>query len=132
MSEEILAQESEEITEEELEASSEDVSSDDIAEAKAKAAVKKEEGEEDEVEEEEDEKEASEEVKLVVPKTKNGMLKSVYEKLNNEVIIDDLKNFVEINFSNHFKFVVSHKNISLNYDEELYNVAKKIYLKFRN
>ena len=84
MSEEILAQESEEITEEELEASSEDVSSDDIAEAKAKATVKKEEGDEDEVEEEEeDEKEASEEVKLVVPKTKNGMLKSVYEKLNN-------------------------------------------------
>ena len=56
----------------------------------------------------------------------------VYEKLNNEGIIDDLKNFVEINFSNHFKFVVSHKNISLNYDEELYNVAKKIYLNFRN
>ena len=83
MSEEILAQESEEITEEELEASSEDVSSDDIAEAKAKATVKKEEGDEDEVEEEEeDEKEASEEVKLVTPKTKNGMLKSVYEKLN--------------------------------------------------
>ena len=54
----------------------------------------------------------------------------VYEKLNNEGIIDDLKNFVEINFSNHFKFVVSHKKISLNYDEELYNVAKKIYLKF--
>ncbi len=80
MSEEILAQESEEITEEELEASSEDISSDDIAEAKA--AVKKEEGEEDEVEEDEDEKEASEEVKLVTPKTKNGMLKSVYEKLN--------------------------------------------------
>jgi len=82
MSEEILAQESEEITEEELEASSEDVSSDDIAEAKAKATVKKEEGDEDEVEEDEDEKEASEEVKLVTPKTKNGMLKSVYEKLN--------------------------------------------------
>ena len=81
MSEEILAQESEEITEEELEASSEDVSSDDVAEAKA--SVKKEEGEDDEVEEDEDEKEASEEVKLVVPKTKNGMLKSVYEKLNN-------------------------------------------------
>ena len=80
MSEEILAQESEEITEEELEASSEDVSSDDIAEAKA--SVKKEEGEDDEVEEDEDEKEASEEVKLVTPKTKNGMLKSVYEKLN--------------------------------------------------
>ena len=56
----------------------------------------------------------------------------VYEKLNNEGIIDDLKNFVEINFSNHYKFVISHKNISLNYDEELYNVAKKIYLKFRN
>ncbi len=82
MSEEILAQESEEITEEELEASSEDISSDDIAEAKAKATVKKEEGDEDEVEEDEDEKEASEEVKLVTPKTKNGMLKSVYEKLN--------------------------------------------------
>ena len=80
MSEEILAQESEEITEEELEASSEDISSDDIAEAKA--SVKKEEGEDDEVEEDEDEKEASEEVKLVTPKTKNGMLKSVYEKLN--------------------------------------------------
>ena len=80
MSEEILAQESEEITEEELEASSEDVSSDDVAEAKA--SVKKEEGEDDEVEEDEDEKEASEEVKLVTPKTKNGMLKSVYEKLN--------------------------------------------------
>ena len=54
----------------------------------------------------------------------------VYEKLINEGIIDDLKNFVEINYSNHFKFVVSHKNISLNYDEELYNEAKKIYLKF--
>ena len=80
MSEEILAQESEEITEEELEASSEDISSDDVAEAKA--SVKKEEGEDDEVEEDEDEKEASEEVKLVTPKTKNGMLKSVYEKLN--------------------------------------------------
>ena len=80
MSEEILAQESEEITEEELEASSEDVSSDDIAEAKA--SVKKEEGDEEETEEE-DEEETSEEVKLVTPKTKNGMLKSVYEKLNN-------------------------------------------------
>ena len=86
MSEEILAQESEEITEEEL--SKEEVVAEDssdkeeiVAEAgKSKASVKvDEEGDE---EEEEPEEEVKKEEVTPVPKTKNGMLKSVYEKLN--------------------------------------------------
>jgi len=101
MSEEILTQESEEKAEEEL--SEEEVVAEDssdkkiVAEAgKSKASVKKEEGEDEEGEEEapeeegdEEEPEPEEEEKKVkkeevtpVPKTKNGMLKSVYEKLN--------------------------------------------------
>jgi len=54
----------------------------------------------------------------------------VYEKLNNKETIDDLINFVDIDFSNYYKFKVSKKNISLNYDKELYNSAIKIYFKF--
>ena len=103
MSEEILTQESEEMTEEELsekkKVAAEQDSSDEkeeneeeVEEGKsAKASVKKEEGEEEEEgeDEEESEPEPEEEEKKVkkeevtpVPKTKNGMLKSVYEKLN--------------------------------------------------
>jgi len=97
MSEEKLAKESEELTEEEIaekakvaakEDSSdgnEDDEEEEVEEGKsAKASVKKEEEEEDEEESdsEEDEEEVEEAVKAVVPKTKNGMLKSVYEKLN--------------------------------------------------
>ena len=99
MSEEILTQESEEKTEEELsekrKAAAEQDSSDEeeVEEAKtSKASVKKEEGDEEEEEEpegegdEEEPEEEDEEKKVkkeeVVPKTKNGMLKSVYEKLN--------------------------------------------------
>ena len=90
MSEEILTQESEEITEEELsekrKTATEQDSSDEkeedeeeVEEAKtSKASVKKEEGDEEEEEPEEEEAEAV----TPVPKTKNGMLKSVYEKLN--------------------------------------------------
>jgi len=91
MSEEILTQESEEKTEEELsekrKAAAEQDSSDEeeddeeeVEEAKtSKASVKKEEGDE---EEEEPEEEEEAEAVTPVPKTKNGMLKSVYEKLN--------------------------------------------------
>ena len=94
MSEEILTKESEEMSEEELsekkKVAAEQDSSDDekdeeeVEEGKsAKASVKKEEGEEEEESDsEEDEEEVEEAVKAVVPKTKNGMLKSVYEKLN--------------------------------------------------
>jgi len=89
MSEEYTEQESEEKTEEELsekrKAAAEQDSSDEVEEEdeeeveegkSAKASVKKEEGDE-----EEEEPEVKEEV-TPVPKTKNGMLKSVYEKLN--------------------------------------------------
>jgi len=92
MSEEILTQESEEKTEEELsekrKAAAEQDSSDEeededeeeVEEGKtSKASVKKEEGDE---EEEEPEEEEEAEAVTPVPKTKNGMLKSVYEKLN--------------------------------------------------
>jgi len=96
MSEEILTKESEEMTEEELsekkkvaaEQDSSDEKEEEVEEAKtSKASVKKEEGEEDEEGEEEPEPEEEEEaVKkeevAPIPKTKNGMLKSVYEKLN--------------------------------------------------
>ena len=95
MSEEKLAKESEELTEEEIaekakvaakEDSSdgnEDDEEEEVEEGKsAKASVKKEEEDEEESDSEEDEEEVEEAVKAVVPKTKNGMLKSVYEKLN--------------------------------------------------
>lgn len=101
MSEEILTQESEEKTEEELsekrKAAAEQDSSDEeeVEEAKtSKASVKKEEGDEEEEEEpegeddeeepepEDEEKKVKKEEVTPVPKTKNGMLKSVYEKLN--------------------------------------------------
>ncbi len=104
MSEEILAKESEENTEEELsekkKAAAEQDSSDEkdedteVDEGKtSKASVKKEDEEEDEEVEESTEPEAStkkeeddeEEVPaeaLKIPKTKNGMLSAVYEKLN--------------------------------------------------
>ncbi len=91
MSEEILTKESEEKTEEELaekrKAAAEQDSSDgeededeeEVEEGKtSKASVKKEEDDEEEEEEPEEEAEAV----TPVPKTKNGMLKSVYEKLN--------------------------------------------------
>jgi len=95
MSEEKLAKESEELTEEEIaekakvaakEDSSdgnEDDEEEEVEESKStKASVKKEEEDEEESDSEEDEEEVEEAVKAVVPKTKNGMLKSVYEKLN--------------------------------------------------
>ena len=95
MSEEKLAKESEELTEEEIaekakatakEDSSdgnEDEEEEEVEESKStKASVKKEEEDEEESDSEEDEEEVEEAVKAVVPKTKNGMLKSVYEKLN--------------------------------------------------
>ena len=94
MSEEILAQESEEKAEEEL--SEEEVVAEDssdkeeiVAEAgKSKASVKEEDDEEEEEEGEEkpepeaEEKKVKKEEVVPIPKTKNGMLKSVYEKLN--------------------------------------------------
>jgi hypothetical protein len=92
MSEEILTKESEEMSEEELsekkkvaaeQDSSDDEKEEEVEEGKStKASVKKEEEDEEESDSEEDEEEVEEAVKAVVPKTKNGMLKSVYEKLN--------------------------------------------------
>jgi len=91
MSEEILTQESEEKTEEELsekrkaaaeqDSSDEEEDEEEVEEGKtSKASVKKEEG--DEEDDEDDEEEVKKEEVTPVPKTKNGMLKSVYEKLN--------------------------------------------------
>ena len=54
----------------------------------------------------------------------------IYEKLQEKKFIDDLIDFVEVNFFNDFKFKVSHKNLSLKYDENLYKYAKNTYLKF--
>jgi len=89
MSEEILAQESEETVEEEVVESSEQDSSDDLTEEEveegktAKASVK----EEGDDEEEEEEEPAEEEKKVKkesasVPKTKNQMLKNIYDQVN--------------------------------------------------
>ncbi len=83
MSEEILAQESEETAEEEIIESSEQDSSDDLIEETEEveegktpeASVKKEEDSEEE--EEEVKKEA-----VSVPKTKNQMLKNIYDQIN--------------------------------------------------
>ena len=92
MSEEILAQESEETTEEEVVEPSEQDSSDDLTEEEveegktAKASVKKEQEDDDEEEDEEDE-EPTEEKKVKkeavsIPKTKNQMLKNIYDTVN--------------------------------------------------
>jgi len=85
MSEEILAQESEETAEEEIIESSEQDSLDDLIEETEEveegktpeASVKKEEDEDSEEEEEEVKKEA-----VSVPKTKNQMLKNIYDQIN--------------------------------------------------
>jgi len=85
MSEEILAQESEETAEEEIIESSEQDSSDDLIEETEEveegktpeASVKKEEDEDSEEDEEEVKKEA-----VSVPKTKNQMLKNIYDQIN--------------------------------------------------
>jgi len=90
MSEEILAQESEETVEEVVVESSEQDSSDDLTEEEveegktAKASVK-EEGDDDEEEEEEEPAEEEKKVKKEsagVPKTKNQMLKNIYDTVN--------------------------------------------------
>ena len=108
MSEEILEQESEEITEEELsekakakveqDSSDEPEDEEEVEESKSsKASVKKEEEEEDDEEEveeqkasvkkEEDEEEEEEEEEpaaeaVQIPKTKNQMLKNIYDQVN--------------------------------------------------
>ena len=91
MSEEILAQESEETAEEEVVEPSEQDSSDDLTEEEveegktAKASVKKE--QEDDEEEDEEDEEPTEEKKVKkeavsIPKTKNQMLKNIYDTVN--------------------------------------------------
>ena len=90
MSEEILAQESEETAEEEIVEPSEQDSSDDLTEEEveegktAKASVKKE---QDDEEEDEEDEEPTEEKKVKkeavsIPKTKNQMLKNIYDTVN--------------------------------------------------
>ena len=92
MSEEILAQESEETAEEEVVEPSEQDSSDDLTEEEveegktAKASVK-EEGDDEEEEKDEEDEEPTEEKKVKkesagVPKTKNQMLKNIYDQVN--------------------------------------------------
>ena len=91
MSEEILTQESEETAEEEIVETSEQDSSDDLTEEEveegktAKASVKKE--EEDDEEEDSEEEDPAEEKKVKkeavsIPKTKNQMLKNIYDTVN--------------------------------------------------
>ena len=90
MSEEILAQESEETTEEEVVEPSEQDSSDDLTEEEveegktAKASVKKEDDEEEDDEEDEEEVEEKKVKKeaVSIPKTKNQMLKNIYDTVN--------------------------------------------------
>ena len=93
MSEEILAQESEETAEEEVVEPSEQDSSDDLTEEEveegktAKASVKKEEDDEEEEEEDSEEEEPAEEKKVKkeavsIPSTKNQMLKNIYDTVN--------------------------------------------------
>ena len=85
MSEEILNKESEEMTEEELaekrraaaEQDSSDEEEDEEEVEEQKASVKKEEDEEEEEEEEEPAAEA-----VQIPKTKNQMLKNIYDQVN--------------------------------------------------
>ena len=92
MSEEILAQESEETAEEEVVEPSEQDSSDDLTEEEveegktAKASVK-EEGDDEEEEKDEEDEEPTEEKKVKkesagVPTTKNQMLKNIYDQVN--------------------------------------------------
>ena len=91
MSEEILTQESEETTEEEVIETSEQDSSDDLTEEEveegktAKPSVKKE--EQDDEEEDSEEEDPAEEKKVKkeavsIPKTKNQMLKNIYDTVN--------------------------------------------------
>ena len=92
MSEEILAQESEETAEEEVIEPSEQDSSDDLTEEEveegktAKASVKKEEDDEEDEDDSEEEDPAEEKkVKkeaVSIPKTKNQMLKNIYDTVN--------------------------------------------------
>ena len=91
MSEEILAQESEETVEEEVVESSEQDSSDDLTEEEveegktAKASVKEDDEEEEEKDEEDEEPTEEKKVKKEsagVPKTKNQMLKNIYDQVN--------------------------------------------------
>ena len=86
MSEEILAQESEETTEEEVVEPSEQDSSDDLTEEEveegktAKASVKEDDDEEEDEEPTEEKKVKKEAVNI--PKTKNQMLKNIYDTVN--------------------------------------------------
>ena len=93
MSEEILAQESEETAEEEVIEPSEQDSSDDLTEEEveegktAKASVKKEEDDDEEDEDDSEEEDPAEEKKVKkeavsIPKTKNQMLKNIYDNVN--------------------------------------------------
>ena len=94
MSEEILAQESEETVEEEIiESSEQEDSSDDLTEEEveegktAKASVKKEQDDEEEEEKDEEDEAPTEEKKVKkesagVPTTKNQMLKNIYDQVN--------------------------------------------------
>ena len=90
MSEEILAQESEETVEEEVvESSEQEDSSDDLTEEEveegktAKASVKEEgDDEEDEEDEEPTEEKKVKKEAVSIPKTKNQMLKNIYDTVN--------------------------------------------------
>ncbi len=88
MSEEILTQESGENVEEEVIEASEQDSSDDLTEEEveegktAKASVKEEDDEEEEEEEPAEEEKKVKKESAIVPKTKNQMLKNIYDQVN--------------------------------------------------
>ncbi|MDP7159306.1 MAG: hypothetical protein QF855_01755 [Candidatus Pacebacteria bacterium] len=123
MSEEILAQESEETAEEEVIESSEQDSSDDLIEETEEveegktpeASVKKEEDEDSEEEEEEVKKEA-----VSVPKTKNQMLKNIYDQING-MLKGDL--------ATKYEDIMSATNLSIVKEEEEEEKEEKVRTK---
>ena len=123
MSEEILAQESEETAEEEIIESSEQDSSDDLIEETEEveegktpeASVKKEEDEDSEEEEEEVKKEA-----VSVPKTKNQMLKNIYDQING-MLKGDL--------ATKYEDIMSATNLSIVKEEEEEEKEEKVRTK---
>jgi len=124
MSEEILAQESEETAEEEIIESSEQDSSDDLIEETEEveegktpeASVKKEDSEEDSEEEEEEVKKEA----VSVPKTKNQMLKNIYDQING-MLKGDL--------ATKYEDIMSATNLSIVKEEEEEEKEEKVRTK---
>ena len=116
MSEEILAQESEETVEEEVvesseqEDSSDDLTEEEVEEGKTAKASVKEEGDGEEEEKDEEDEEPTEEKKVKkesagVPKTKNQMLKNIYDQVNGMLKGDLSTKYEDIMAATHLEIV---------------------------